>query len=46
MFVGVYEAVPVAAGVPEIEPTYQLNVEGVPPDTFNTFPVPEGGIVS
>ena len=43
---GVYEAVFVATGVPEIEPTYHLNVDVVPPDTLKTFPVPDGGIVS
>jgi hypothetical protein len=46
VFVGVYVAVFVAAGVPEIEPTYQLNVDVVPPDTLKIFPVPDGGMVS
>ena len=43
---GVYVETFVAAGVPDIDPTYHLNVDVVPPDTLKTFPVPDGGIVS
>jgi hypothetical protein len=46
VFVGVYVDTALAAGVPDIDPTYQLKELEVPPETVRIFPVPDGGIVS
>jgi hypothetical protein len=43
---GVNELVLEADGDPDIAPTYHSNEEVVPPETFNEFPMPAGGMVS
>jgi len=44
--VGVNELVPVEEAVEFKLPTYHSNEEVVPPETFNEFPMPAGGMVS